>query len=113
MGWTKSVLLWPLIPKICSYKQLSKPPWDVSRVNEPETAKEAAFDILSTLKIKANTAFGKGPLSFSQIQSIGKMSQDVSPNPERSGQGPALVIMGYLQLVSFQSNYLLSSSDPA
>lgn len=65
MGWSKSFLLRPLIPKICSCQQVSltRQPRDVSRVNELETAEETAFDILLTLKSKAKKVFSKKDIS--------------------------------------------------
>lgn len=77
MGWSKSFLLRPLIPKICSCQQvlLTRQPRDGSRVNEPETAEETAFDILLTLKSQAKKIFSKkGHFRFGQIQGFGKIS---------------------------------------
>lgn len=76
MGWTKSFLLWPLIPNICSHKYplLTRQPRDVSRVSEPETAEEIAFKIFSTLKMKAKKVFSKRHFRFGQTQGFGKMS---------------------------------------
>lgn len=80
--WTKSFLLWPLIPKICSYKQpsLTRQPRDVSRVSKPETAEEMAFKRLPTFKAKK--AFGIGHFRTGQIQGFAKISWDISLTPE-------------------------------
>ena len=84
LSWTRSFLLWPLIPKLCSHKQplLTRQPRDVSRVSKPETAEEMAFKRLPTFKIKAKKAFGIGHFRTGQIQRSAKISWDISLTPE-------------------------------
>lgn len=69
-----------------------------------------AFKRLPTFKIKAKKAFGIEHFRSGQIQGFAKISWDISLKPEQRDQGLALVIVGYLQPVSFQSDFLLSAS---
>lgn len=83
----RSVLLWPLIPKI-SYKQLTRPPRAGSRVNEPETAEETGFDILLTLKMKAKRASSKGPFRFWPNPGLWKSVLRCFTKPRVKPEGP-------------------------
>lgn len=71
MGWTKCLALASDSQHLLC-KPLTRPPRGVSRVHEPETAEETAFDLPSTLKIKAKRAFGKGPSGLAKSRALGK-----------------------------------------
>lgn len=108
VGWTKYLAL-ASDSQILLCKPHTRPPRDVSRVHEPETVEETAFDIPSTLKIKAKRAFDKEPSGLAKPRAWGKCLETFH-QIQSEASGPALVITSCLQLVSFQSNCPPSSS---